>query len=728
MPTLNDTTPEQLKPYTFHGMDLTWRATDKNAIGDCPWCGGEGKFRVRITDGLWRCLLCAEGSAKGGGNSLSFVRLLHQRSLAETTDSDYEELKDDRAIVNKATLKKWQVAKSILNSAWLIPGYNPSGEVFTLYKRGISAPFPTPTLGHHLHGVNLYKKKAKAVYLCEGPWDAMALWEVLGAAVPNEEDGLTYNPLQAKSCLRAFGNVLAVPGCNTFMESWLPLFKGKDVCILFDSDHPKKNRKTEKLMPPAGYTALKRIAGIVAKVASSVTYLHWGDRGYDPDLPTGHDVRDWLKATTGGLRGRVTRLGQLFGKTAEAPTEWLKTAEVSVEGVQLVSERCTDYAQLTKAWRDAMYWTDGLNSALACMLASSASTMRVGSQLWMKILGPASCGKSTLCEALSVNQDYVLAKSTIRGFHSGHGDGKEDTSLISQLGGKSLVTKDGDTLLQAPNLGQILSEGRDIYDTVSRTSYRNKASKDYSGVRMTWLLCGTSSLRSIDDSELGERFLDCVIMDGIDDEVEDRILMRVAERAIANMGIEFDGSAGKQYGPETIRAMQLTGGYVSYLREEASHRFADIHWSPEKVQYCTRLGKFVAYMRARPSKKQDESHEREFAARLVEQHIRLAQSLAVVMNKDEVDDAVIEVTRKVALDTSRGPVFDMTREMDRNIEGLEPRGVALLTALPDRKVLDLMKFLQKIGGVSQMGTSRRKKYTVSPVVRSLYREIVKGDV
>ena len=145
------------------------------------------------------------------------------------------------------------------------------------------------------------------------------------------------------------------------------------------------------------------------------------------------------------------------------------------------------------AWRKALKWTDGLDCALSVMLASVTSTMQVGDQLWVKIIGPASCGKSTLCEALSVNDKYILAKSTIRGFHSGYKsdrDGTEDNSLIVQVRNKTLITKDGDTILQSPNLGQILSDARDLYDCTTRSHYKNKMGKDYVGVRMTWILCG----------------------------------------------------------------------------------------------------------------------------------------------------------------------------------------------------------------------------------------------
>ena len=60
--------PEKLRPYTFHGVELDWHGKE-DAIGDCPFCGRERKFRVNVKTGLFRCLVCSEGSAKGGGNS-----------------------------------------------------------------------------------------------------------------------------------------------------------------------------------------------------------------------------------------------------------------------------------------------------------------------------------------------------------------------------------------------------------------------------------------------------------------------------------------------------------------------------------------------------------------------------------------------------------------------------------------------------------------------------------
>ena len=54
-----DNKPDRLRPYEFHGVGLTTRG--KHAVGDCQFCGKEGKFSVEVDTGLWRCLVCGTG-------------------------------------------------------------------------------------------------------------------------------------------------------------------------------------------------------------------------------------------------------------------------------------------------------------------------------------------------------------------------------------------------------------------------------------------------------------------------------------------------------------------------------------------------------------------------------------------------------------------------------------------------------------------------------------------
>lgn len=399
---------------------------------------------------------------------------------------------------------------------------------------------------------------------------------------------------------------------------------------------------------------------------------------------------------------------------------------------------CNSYATLVNAWRKAMKWTDGLDCALSAMLSAAVSTNFVGEQLWFKVRGPASSGKTTILEGLAVNRKYVLSKDTIRGFHSGwKTEDGEDTSLVAMAKGKTLGTKDGDTLLKAPNLAQILSEARGIYDRVSRTHYRNDISTDYTGLRMTWILCGTSALREIDESELGQRFLDCVVMDQIDDEFEDAVGWRAANQEANNMLLEADGTAASQYPPELLEAMQLTGGYVGYLRENAVELYARVERGEDQLRRCSRLGKFVAFMRARPPRKQQTiESEREFSARLVKQMTRLALSEAVVLNKRSLDAEVMRRVHKIAFDTAQGIVLKIADKLfladgtNGRPYGLEVPPIALYVNSTDDYIRSLMRFLSGIGVVTLYTPptvagvkSQPRRWILKDNIRSLYREV-----
>ena len=161
----------------------------------------------------------------------------------------------------------------------------------------------TPTLTHQLHrpttagGFNPSKSE---IYLCEGPWDAMILWELLGNAKWNEEgEQLRSSANRENNSLLTDANVMAVPGCLTFSEAWAPLFAEKVVYLLYDSDHPIKS-KSGKLLPPAGQTGMRRVATILAGAVNppeQIVYLRWGSKGYNKDLPSGFDLRDGLAIT-----------------------------------------------------------------------------------------------------------------------------------------------------------------------------------------------------------------------------------------------------------------------------------------------------------------------------------------------------------------------------------------------------------------------------------------------
>lgn len=771
--------PNGLRPYTTHGVDVQHREGEPEAVAECPWCG-KSKLHIAAETGLYHCKTCGEQ-----GNPLTFVRKVWKESKGPKELTDWTPLLEDRRLLTETTLIRWGMVWSHLSGDRLLPGYAATGEVSQVYRwvplGGKHRLLATPTLPHGIHGAN-FDKSAETIYLCEGPWDGMCLYEVMYSS-KRTSDGKLASTSNPQGSLLATANVLAVPGANVFQESWRPLFAGKDVVILFDSDHPGKNPKTGAPIEPVGYAGTKRVVSILTSGKNppkSVSYLKWGEDGYDPNLPHGYDVRDYLTATedsyTGyeqlasksprtsvkptsvdltdsnsivaALASRRKRLESLLDLVAPCPSEWLSgprkgrskgsVGEPSQAESSVACIPCDSYETLIESWRAALQWYDGLDRALSCMLATVISTMSVGDQLWFKIVGPAATGKSTLCEALSVNRDYVMAKSTIRGFHSGFGNGDEDNSLVGCISGKTLVTKDGDTLLQSPNLEQILAEARDIYDRTSRAHYRNKTSRDYEGINMTWLLCGTSSLRSIDQSELGERFLDCVIMERIEESMEEQVLWRVAQRAHKETGVQVNGKPESNYGEELAKAMGLTGGYVGYLRENAQSLLQSVMCDEPSMRKCISYGKYVAHMRARPSLNQEELAEREFASRLVSQMVRLAKCTAAVLGRKSIaandgevgDGEVMRRVRQVALDTARGPVMDLVRYIHGAGErGYEAPGIALHIGIDGRKIGTLLRFLQRIEVLEarrevKAGVKLGVKWKLTERMRKLHEQVM----
>lgn len=726
-------TPPSLKPYIFHGLNGLKDIGRPQAISDCPLCKKESKFFINTKTGLWDCKGC-----RAMGNPASYLQQLW--AISDEVTKDYSELTKDRRLLFDDTLMHWRAARSVASGDWVIPGYNAVGTLTQLYRYRADAKtkkrrlLATSETQHGLHGVPLYRQDCDTVYLLEGYWDGSAFWEIMRMT---KDTGHGYAQTGSESSsLLANACVLATPGCNVFQEAWAPLFSGKRVILIYDNDHEKPHPTTGKMIQGAAYLGMKRVSEILSRAdtpPSEIHYVQWGSKTYfNPDLPSGFDVRDFLTKDAPDVKSRIGLLEKLLAKIRPIPDEWVSQRTNSAKkhgGLEVDMLPCEKWSDLINAWRKALLWTDGLDRALACMLACVTSTRYAGDQLWMKIIGPAACGKSTLCEALSVNKGHIVAKSTIRGFHSGfRSDGGEtDNSLLSQLADKTLVTKDGDTLLQSPNLPQILSEARDVYDRTSRTHYRHGMQRDYEGLSMTWILCGTSSLRSLDTSELGERFLDCVIMDGVDLELEDQILLRVAHRAAEIVTSESEKEIGGY--EEMSKVMRLTGGYINYLKDSATEKFKTITVNESALRKCIDLGKFTAYMRARPSLRQDENAEREFGTRLVSQLVRLAKCLCVVLNKSVVDEEVLQRVCRVAFDTSRGKSIDIVKRLYQTPTGMPLMTLAVIIGMTEERMTTYLNFLRKIGIVQiirekKQSLAIKPKWKLTDFITNLYQKVL----
>jgi hypothetical protein len=722
--------PDTLRPYLHHKVNL-YKIQGKEALGDCPFCTKPGKFTVNVEKGTWRCLSCNEGVEREGsmrqvykgGNVYTFLKRLWEISEEQTTD--YSELRVNRKLLSDDVLIEWQVTRSIITDEWLVPAFNAEGKLIQLYRYVLDASkhkftlLATAGLPHGLFGVNLYDSRKEEVYLCEGPWDAICLYEL------------------DKSV-----NVLAVPGVGVFNEKWCPLFSGKKVSICYDNDYPKKNAKTGVLSQPASWTGAIRTSGILVTAegeGANIHVLRWDEKeNYSSAYKEGYDVRDLL-STESTKSKRINRLEQLRDMVRPVPSDWITEQTISAKSnnSKLDLLHCCKWVDLRTAWRKALQWTPGLDRGLAVLLSVVLSTDVLGDPLWVKLMSPPSTGKSTLGEAIAVARKYVYPSDTMTSLLSGYQtdkEGKENHSLICKLKNKTLVIKDADTVLSDPNVTKILAQFRGFYDRNLRSHYGNKMSADHENVNCTVVFCGTASMRTMDSSELGERTLTCCIMESIDDELEDEITWRkvcAADRATA---FKLNGKVQDNTSKEETLAKQLTGGYVTWLRETKHPLLSTT--SPEKyLREVQRLGKFISYMRARPSVKQEEEADRELSARLSSQLTLLMKCLAVVLNKKEIDEEVMTHVRGVTQDTSKGRTLNICRQLHiSGREGLSSGQLALHTGEGEIKLAGLLKFLRQIEAIESFAWGRTNtykgviRYRLTDKLYRLYTSVMEGEI
>jgi ribosomal protein L37AE/L43A len=395
MPTARRTTelttdePDHLRPFTFHGVDLIIK--NQHGIGDCPFCGKEGKFCVAVDSGLWRCMVCGTGTDNGGGNALVFIRLLYERSIAANSSLLLRDLAIDRKLLTPKPLIEWGVCQSITTRDCIVPGYSVNGKIKLdqLYQRiridGKWCLLPTPGIWpegkvHALHlSAARFDLANPEIIVCEGLWDGMALDEVLYPKSPS--------------------NIIAVPGCNVWRDEWLEMCRGKRVVLLFDSDHPNPTALSQGKTLRAGLDGMCRVAKRLSGIAASVKFIRWGKDGYDPTKPSGWDVRDHLSLST----DRMAALGDLLSKVEVAPTDWftphhLNGASPSSNGSADVEPMpCHTWLDCEAAWKAALEWRSELGDAMAVMLAVAASTKQSGdNQLFLQVVGDPGSAKTRM--------------------------------------------------------------------------------------------------------------------------------------------------------------------------------------------------------------------------------------------------------------------------------------------------------------------------------------------
>lgn len=539
--------------YMALGLVLINHEGDNASAELCPFCDKEEKFSLTVSGpkmGRWRCWSCESGSSKGGGNLYTFMNLLTQLSLQETTDDDYASLWKKKFIVPSAA-RLCGVSRSSITGEWLIPTYNSKGSVVNIHRWNESnnTLYGLPTIPIQPWGLQflpesvinphtpdeLSIRRSRTMVLAEG-WG----------------DYLTDEHVFRKMKLRSLHSdskdfdLLGIPGTKTFKEEWLQYLSGRNVVwLLFDGDHPREN-KFRKVVR-GGYDGMLRIVRMAKEKLLPVECPEFRIMEWPEDSHDGIDQRDlWM-----GLYKSRVKIGHPESHFLEFITNRIRIpddSEINVDSTsatQSSSPGEPEAQQITPVevtgWNDlleklevevegrgkALLMTPSLKDALATMFAVIISTPLDDDPIWLYLNGPPASGKSTLCLCFTPDREYCVAIDRMTGIHSGHkltkqdrkaakerGEKPKDASLVDIIRDKTWIIKDWTMFLSSGEgtRNTVGGELRDIYDGETSSRYRQMQGSNHN-VRFSMLAGVTDEIYAQSNSHLGERFL---IMDVTD--------------------------------------------------------------------------------------------------------------------------------------------------------------------------------------------------------------------
>lgn len=466
------------------------------ARGRCPWCGGRRHktdaskhFVVNPKTRTWDCKAC--------GESGNFRRFLARRAADYAkmmTNADAAWLAADRGLKIK-TLRRWRVGHNAAAGCYTVPVYDhgaPGAVVVGVHRyflKGDKSKRMRGTTGGK-NGLVLVDPAAaaaaRALWVCEGEWDAMALDEALRAAGDGDA-------------------VVAVTGASSAREGLALTAQDKGVLLAFDHDD-------------AGRQGDARARGALAGRARAVASVHW-----PADSPRGHDVRD-MYAEHG--RDPAAFLVALRGLTCTPPPSTPGTAEKPLECAARPGTGAQSGHDGPQGGPDAppaptrqevidvcQRWMYLPNTEVVDVMFGAALSNRFdGDPVWLFVVGAPGCGKTAFFihfgEAAGVVTTTTLTPATlVSGMQRA---GAADPSLIPRLNGKVLVVKDFTTILSMRQDAreEIFGILRDAFDGRIEKWFGNGTHRIYNS-RFSVLAGVTSKIEEFGGGHVvvGERFL-----------------------------------------------------------------------------------------------------------------------------------------------------------------------------------------------------------------------------
>lgn len=679
--------------FEFHGV-YPEDIGNNQLRADCPFCGKEEHFYVNPETFQWDC---KGGGCLRHGNHLSFLTQLHAFHFEQRTLEKYEELAEQRQLPSWV-FEDAKFAWDNDNNRWLVPYWGPGDHLANL---GAFRPdvgfriFKTPGLDLQLFNAIPAPKEYSIVSICEGEWDALALYALQWQFQAHGEDKLP-------------GKIRAVPGATVFKREWLNIFKGKHVNLYYDYGL-------------AGEKGRRKACALLQDTASSISYLEWPD-----DVPfdecsgsgkPGKDIRDlWADEGTDTNAKLEFIEDNLIDHEIEESVEGTSSALIEHPEVDDIR----DWEELKAILYRDLYMIEYTEQAFATCIAACVATQLPDAPIWLFLVGPPSCGKSLLIQAFGTGNIYAegATKFTSTTLVSGHkGPGGKDVSLLPRLKGRTLFIKDFTAVITMDKGTQEELYGllRDAYDGELKITYGNDTVRDYRDTTFSLVAGVTKVIYKDNRASLGERFLK---LNYIGPNFDQREHSKAALRRSRNKA-EQDKKLQRSvlgYVEHLINNFDIDN--LPTISEEMEDRLIDLGLLIAQLRTTVESDKTTG-LKYRPVP--------EMGSRLAVIFSKLATCLAIVYQKDEVDNYIYRLIRRIGLDSVDEFVKDLGTILYKNPEGLPVDELCIALRLPPTTVHGLLHRCIIIGLVIQekipngKGAGKNKhKYRLSDNMTSLW--------
>lgn len=318
---------------------------------------------------------------------------------------------------------------------------------------------------------------------------------------------------------------------------------------------------------------------------------------------------------------------------------------------------------------------------------------------WIHLISPPSGGKTEMLQSIfTCDETYFLSDFTPSALISGYkddskkkkkGEKQEEYSLLPQLNGKLVVTKDFSLIHDKPSetRSQILSILRDVYDGYASRALGNQKPKGFHS-KFNYITGMTPDIeKSWSLNTLGERFLMFRI------QIENR--REHARQSLKN--------ANKTTGIRSV----LQADVKAFINSIPKDSIPQIEEAMEEkiLDLSDLLSTCRTYVYRERNDEMMFLPLPELASRVAKQLLRVGQSVALVRGKQEVTDDEFQIMKRIALDSLPSnrrrllkALWDL-RAKDRTLDVIEKKtGLAKTTTkrvLDDFRVLKVVKRKKK---------------------------------